>query len=90
MDFSILIRIQEFIDALTMLQNRLPVSLCTAFVHVQFMYDDVYIMEYLISSNDEVWVGQTCGHGSTRYKNYRTFRSKPDANRAILHGIKHT
>ncbi len=49
MDFSIPIRIQEFIDALALLQNRRPISLSTAFLHVQFMYDDVYIMEDRVS-----------------------------------------
>ncbi len=30
---------------------------------------------HLISSSDEFWVDQTCGHGTTRHQNEQTFRS---------------
>ncbi len=85
MDFSMLIRIQEFIEVLSILHNRRPISLCTALFHVQFIYDGVYITEHcspsepLISSNNEFRLGQT-----TRYKNEQAFRSKPAVNRVVI------
>ncbi len=48
--------------------------------------------EHLNGSNNPFGVGQTCGHGPTRHKSEKTFRSDPAANRVMkkrfLCGIK--